>query len=193
MKIAVDLDGVVFNSEMFFMASAEIYDAKILKKNSIIKKDEPRVQNKYSWSQNELDGYIKNYANSLDFDVMPCAKTVIDEMKKDNQVFIISARGQFNPDEIKIAKSKLRKAKISFNKSFFGFLNKTEIVLSNKIDVIIDDRYDVCKLLSKKGVLSLYFRMAGRKKLKKTENLVEVNNWGDVYRVLVNRNIIKGE
>ena len=149
MKIAVDLDGVVFNSEMFFMASAEIYDAKILKKNSIIKKDEPRVQNKYSWSKNELDGYIKNYANSLDFDVMPCAKTVIDEMKKDNQVFIISARGQFNPDEIKIAKSKLRKAKISFDKSFYGFLNKTEIVLNNKIDIIIDDRYDVCKLLSK--------------------------------------------
>ena len=27
MKIAIDLDGVVFNSEMFFMTSGEIYDS----------------------------------------------------------------------------------------------------------------------------------------------------------------------
>ena len=100
MRIAIDLDGVVFNSEMFFMASGEIYDAMILRKNSVIKADEPRVQDKYAWTKEELDGYISRYANSTEFDVMPCAKIVIDALSKENELYVISARGQFNPDEI---------------------------------------------------------------------------------------------
>ena len=92
MRIAIDLDGVVFNSEMFFMASGEIYDAMILGKNSIIKADEPRVQNKYSWNDKELQGYIDRYANSLDFDIMPCAKIVIDALNENNETYVISGK-----------------------------------------------------------------------------------------------------
>ena len=117
MKIAIDLDGVVFNSEMFFMASGEIYDAMILKKNSIIKADEPRVQDKYNWTKEELSGYISRYANSTEFDVMPCAKIVIDALGRENELFVISARGQFNPDEITIARKKLDEALACFHNS----------------------------------------------------------------------------
>ena len=121
MRIAIDLDGVVFNSEMFFMASGEIYDAMILGKNSIIKADEPRVQNKYSWNDKELQGYIDRYANSLDFDIMPCAKIVIDALNENNETYVISARGQFNNDEITIAKKKLEEANINFDHYYFGY------------------------------------------------------------------------
>lgn len=190
MKIAVDLDGVVFNSEMFFMAAAEIYDAKILGKNSILKSDEPRVQQKYCWSEEELSGYISRYANSDAFDVMPCAKEVIDTMRLDNELYVISARGQFNPMEIEIAKKKLAEAGITFDKYFFGYLNKKQIVKENNIDIIIDDRYDVCRTLSKEKVFCLYFRMAGRKVLEQTDYLKEVNNWGEVYRILLGRGVI---
>lgn len=191
MIIGIDLDGVVFNSEMFFMASAEIYDSKVLKRNSIVKKDEPRVQNKYNWSDSELQGYIRNYANSECFDVMPCAKEVIDALKADNSVFFISARGQFNKEEVELARRKLESADIFADKYFFGNLDKEQIVLSQKVDVMIDDRYDVCDTLSKKGVLCLYFRMAGRKVLEQNDCLVEINNWGEAYRALKDRGVIK--
>ena len=190
MKIAIDLDGVVFNSEMFFMASGEIYDAMILGKNSIVKADEPRVQNKYSWSKEELQGYIDNYANSFDFDVMPCAKIVIDALKKNNELYVISARGQFNEGEIKIAKQKLDDAGISFDHYYFGYLNKKEISKTQNIDIIIDDRYDVCEDLSKEGIYCLYFRMAGRKRVEENENLKEVYNWGEVFRALKEKGVI---
>jgi uncharacterized HAD superfamily protein len=190
MRIAIDLDGVVFNSEMFFMASGEIYDAMILGKNSIIKADEPRVQNKYSWNDKELQGYIDRYANSLDFDIMPCAKIVIDALNENNETYVISARGQFNNDEITIAKKKLEEANINFDHYYFGYLNKKQIVKDCKIDVMIDDRYDVCQDLSKEGVFCLYFRMAGRKVIEETENVKEVHNWGEIYRILKNKGII---
>ncbi len=192
MRIAIDLDGVVFNSEMYFMAIAEIYDAMTLKKHSVINPEEPRVQKKYNWSQEELDGYIGRYANSQDFDVMPCAKIVIDELKKDNELYVISARGQFDPAEIEIANKKLTDAGISFDKYFFGHLNKTQIVLEHGIDIMIDDRYDVCEELSQRGIYCLYFRMAGRKRLDQNDMLEEVNNWGEIYRILKDKGIIKG-
>lgn len=191
MRIAIDLDGVVFNSEMYFMAIAEIYDAMILGKNSIVKPDEPRVQKKYGWTESELDGYIKNYANSDEFDIMPCAKLVIDALGKDNETYIISARGQFNKNEIEIAEKKLAEAGIAFDHYIFGHLDKTEIVTENKIDIMIDDRYDVCEALAQKGVFCLYFRMAGRRKLENSEYIVEVNNWGEVYRILRDRGVIE--
>ena len=190
MKIAVDLDGVVFNSEMFFMAAGEIYDSMILGKNSIVKADEPRVQNKYSWNEKELQGYIDNYANSLDFDIMPCAKIVIDALRKNNELYVVSARGQFNEDEIKIAKKKLQDADIGFDHYYFGYLNKKEISKKHNIDIMIDDRYDVCEDLSKEGIFCLYFRMAGRKQVTETENLKEVYNWGEIFRVLKNKGVI---
>lgn len=190
MRIAIDLDGVVFNSEMYFMAVAEIYDAMILGKNSKIKPEEPRVQKKYQWSKKELEDYINLYSNSTDFDIMPCAKTVIDELKKNNELYVISARGQFNPKEIEIAKTKLHDAGISFDHYYFGHLDKTEIVLKNGVDIMIDDRYDVCEELSRKGVCCIYFRMAGRKKLEQNDMLIEVNNWGEIYRVLSDKGIV---
>ena len=192
MKIAIDLDGVVFNSEMFFMASGELYDAMILGKNSIVKADEPRVQNKYSWSKEELDGYIDRYSRSLDFDVMPCAKIVIDELKKEHELYVISARGQFSEEEITIARKKLDDAQISFDRYYFGHLDKRQIALDTGIGVMIDDRYDVCLELSKLGVLCLYFRMAGRRVIEESELVREVNNWGEVYRVLFEKGIIGG-
>ena len=190
MKIAVDLDGVVFNSEMYFMAIAEIYDSMVLGKNSILKSDEPRVQKKYSWNKDELDGSIRRYVNSEDFDVMPCAKIVIDALRKKNELYVISARGQFNSDEIAIAKKKLKYAGIEFDKYFFGHLDKNEIVKQNNIGVMIDDRYDVCESLSKENILCLYFRMAGRKILSQGKYLKEVNNWGEIYRILNDMGII---
>ena len=191
MRIGVDLDGVVFNSEMFFMAKGEIYDCKILKKNSIVNAQEPRVQNKYDWTQDEINGYIKNYSCDENFDVMPCASEVIKYLQEEgHKIYIISARGQFFEDELKIAKKKLKKAGIKADKYHWKHFNKTEICINEKIDIMIDDRYDVCQDLSKLGILCLYFKMAGRKTIPESETLREVHNWGEVYRIISD---VKGE
>lgn len=190
MRVGIDLDGVVFNSEMYFMACAEIYDVQTLHRNSLVLPGEPRVQRKYAWSEAETEGFIRRFATSADFDVMPCAKFVIGELAKENELIVISARGQFDPAEIEVARKKLKEADISFDRYLFGHLDKTQTVLENKIDVMIDDRYDVCETLSRLGVFCLYFRMAGRKKLPESDLLKEVNHWGEVYRICTERKII---
>lgn len=185
MKIGVDLDGVVFNSEMFFMAEGEIYDCRVLKRNSILHPGEPRVQDKYDWTDAEIAGYVERYCLSRDFDVMPCAAKVIGYLQEaGHEIVVVSARGQFDSREIEIAKDKLAEAGIRPDRMIWGHLDKRQICKDAELSVMIDDRYEVCHALGEMGIHALYFRMAGRQKIEQTEYVKEVNNWGEVYRQL---------
>ncbi len=53
---------------------------------------------------------------------------------------------------------------------------------------MIDDSYDVCKKLSDNGIKSIYFRDKEMKKLEPNEYLIEVSNWGEIYRIIKGNN-----
>lgn len=120
MRIGIDLDGVIFNSELMFATGAEIFDCKILKRNSIIKKDELKVQTKYNWSSEELQDYLDRYLLKKDFDIIPGAKEVINYLMEDgHELIVITARGHLDQREIDIAKKKLDSANITFDQYYW--------------------------------------------------------------------------
>ena len=191
-RIGVDLDGGGFNYETYFMAEAEIYDRSVLKKNSLLNPDEPRVQKKYAWTENELKGYIERTACSEAFDIMPCVKEVLyAAVDSGCEVWFVSARGQFDERETVIAKKKLKDAGINIENFVWGKLDKKEICLSKGISLMIDDRYDVCENLSAAGIKCLYFHALGRKMLKDSPFLKTVYNWGDIFRYLADCDYIE--
>ena len=49
---------------------------------------------------------------------------------------------------------------------------------------MIDDDWIIAKRLSENNVNTLYFRDTNLKKLEENEFITEVNNWGDIYRVI---------
>ena len=57
---------------------------------------------------------------------------------------------------------------------------------SKKIDIIIEDDYRTVDLLSRNNIKTLYFRDVNLKKLNENEFITEVNNWGDIYRIIWN-------
>ena len=59
MKIGIDIDGVILDSEKEFRIQAELYDVIKLKRNSIVNNKEIKAQERYKWSQEEIDGFIK--------------------------------------------------------------------------------------------------------------------------------------
>ncbi len=184
MRIAIDLDGVVFNSDMFFMAMGEIYDCRILGRNSLIKPDESRVQEKYNWNDKEIEGYIQNFSCDKRFDIMPCAAEVINFLKDSgNEVYFVSARGQFSREEVIVAKEKLETAGLQADKYFWNCSDKGDFCKEEQIDAIIDDRYDVGEGLEGTDIVFLHFRMAGKRKAVARKNLYEVHNWGEIYRI----------
>ena len=61
MKIGIDLDGVVFDSEKEFRIYSELYDIIELKQNSKINNKELRFQDRFNWTENEIKDFLNKY------------------------------------------------------------------------------------------------------------------------------------
>ena len=84
MRIAVDLDGVIFDTERDFRVLCEIYDIDNHKQNKVINNSFLKFQDRYSWNKDEC---YKFYANNVfnieeNSNFMPGAIMVLKLLKK---------------------------------------------------------------------------------------------------------------
>ena len=189
MKIGIDLDGVVFNTEMLWSTYAELYDCIELKRNSVITTNEPRFQERYDWSEEEKNAFLDKYADITEFDMMPGAKQVINMLKKDgHELVVITARGAISNQKegASIASQKLEDEGIIFDKYYWKQREKLDICQMEKVDIMIDDNYHICEAIQNAGIPVIYFNSISRKHLEEKEGLKEVSNWGEVYRIISN-------
>ena len=61
MKIGIDLDGVVIDSETTFRTYAEIFDIDILKGNNLIDREKPKFQERYNWTEEQENEFMKKF------------------------------------------------------------------------------------------------------------------------------------
>ena len=61
MKIGIDLDGVVMDSESTFRTYDEIFDIDILKGNNLVNREEPKFQERYNWTEEQEKEFISKY------------------------------------------------------------------------------------------------------------------------------------
>ena len=187
MKIGIDLDGVVFNTEMLWSTYAELYDCIELNKNSVITKEEPRFQERYDWSEEEKNTFLDKYADITEFDLMPGAKQVIKMFKEDgHELVVITARGAISNQKegASIAAKKLEDEGIKFDRYYWKQSEKLDVCKMEKVDVMIDDNYHICETLKEAGIPVIYFNSLSRKHLEEKDGLREVSNWGEAYRVI---------
>ena len=187
MKIGIDLDGVVFNTEMLWSTYAELYDCIELNRNSVITKEEPRFQERYDWSEEEKNTFLDKYADITEFDLMPGAKQVIKMFKEDgHELVVITARGAISNQKegASIAAKKLEDEGIKFDRYYWKQSEKLDVCKMEKVDVMIDDNYHICETLKEAGIPVIYFNSLSRKHLEEKDGLREVSNWGEAYRVI---------
>ena len=184
MKIGIDLDGVVIDSETTFRVYEEIFDIDILKGNNLIDKSEPKFQSRYNWTEEQENTFIKNhlFKASRESNIMPGFKTVYKLLKEQNHEFIvITARGGFFQEMQDDAKRILKENDIKFDKYYFKIKDKLEICQQENIDIMIDDNWEIIKRIADNKIKTLYFRDTNLKKLDENEYIREVNNWGEIY------------
>ena len=84
MRIGIDLDGVVFDTEKEFRVYSELYDAKDLNQNSKVDNREFRFQDRFNWTEEELKGFLEKYHKQiiLEANYLPGAKRVLNFLKQ---------------------------------------------------------------------------------------------------------------
>lgn len=188
MKIGIDLDGVVLDSETTFRTYEEIFDAGVLKKNSLVDRREPKFQGRYNWSKQEQKDFIQKYFMkvSKESGLMSGFKGVYNLLKDQGHEFVvITARGGYIAEMKDDAIRVLDENDIKFDKYYWNIEDKLEICQKENVDLMIDDDWRIIKNISESSINTLYFRDTNLMKLDESEYIHEVNNWGDVYRYIL--------
>lgn len=188
MKIGIDLDGVVFDSEAAFRTYEEIFAIEELNGSPIINQEEPKFQARYNWTKEQEQAFIDQYFSIISKEestLMPGFKTVFQKLKAMGVEFVvITARGMFLPemkeDSIKI----FEQNGIVFDKTYWMVEDKLEICQKEKVDLMIDDDCHIIQRLADNNIHTLYFRDTNLRKIEGNPYVREVNNWGDIYRAV---------
>lgn len=185
MRIGLDLDGVVIDSETTFRTYEEIFAIDDLNYRKIINFEEPKYQGRYKWSKEEQDKFNQKYLlkAARESNLMPGFLAIYNKFKELGfEMIVITARGVFIEEMKDDAIRLLKENNIIFDRYYWNVQDKLEICQKENIDVMIDDDYKIIQQLSDSKIQTLYFRDTNLKKLKETDYIHEVNNWGDVYR-----------
>lgn len=192
MKIGIDLDGVVIDSETTFRTYEEIFDIDILKGNNLINKKEPKFQARYNWTNEQEKEFIEKYfmTVSKESNLMSGFVGIYNLLKEQGHEFVvITARGGFIKEMKDDAIRVLEENNIMFDKYYWNVEDKLEICKNEKVDIMIDDDWKIIKKLADNEVKTLYFRDTNLMKLEENEYIKEVNNWGEIYRYIKNKKI----
>ena len=187
MKIGIDLDGVVIDSETTFRTYEEIFDMDVLKGNNLINREEPKFQARYNWNEEQEKEFIEKYFIKVarESNLMSGFIGVYNLLKSQGHEFVvITARGGLVEELKDEAIRLLDENNIKFDKYYWKISDKLEICKKENVDIMIDDDWRIIKNLSDNSIKTLYFRDTNLMKLEENEYIKEVNNWGDIYRYL---------
>ena len=187
MKIGIDLDGVVIDSETTFRTYEEIFDIDILNGNNLINREEPKFQARYNWTKEQVKEFIEKYflKISKESNLMSGFMATYELLKQQgNEFVVITARGGFIKEMKDDAIRLLNENNITFDKYYWHIDDKLEICQKENVDIMIDDDWKIIKKLTENKIKTLYFRDTNLMKLEENEYIKEVNNWGDIYRYI---------
>lgn len=188
MKIGVDLDGVVFDTEKEFRVYSELYDMLELKRNSKIDNKALRFQERFNWTEEETMEFLKKYHNQIVIEAsyLPGAKRILKRLKEEgHELIIITARGGINKAMIPITEGRLKQEEMDiFDKYYWATENKEQICKKEKIDIMIDDFDKNCHKISQEKIKVIYLKDAPSNELKENAYLKICYNWGEIYRYI---------
>lgn len=188
MKIGVDLDGVVFDSEKLYRVCTELYEVLDLKKNTIKDNKSRLFEERYGWNEIETQNFIDKYHEYVvrNSNFMPGVKEVLKKLKEENnELILVTARGQQESKYIKITEEIFKENNFEiFDKYYWGVTDKAKICKEENIDIMIDDYNRNCEELAKAKIKTIYLKDAPSYEINGNEYIKTLYNWGEIYRYI---------
>ena len=188
MKIGIDLDGVVFDSEKHLRVYSEIYDMLELNQNSKKDNKELEFQDRFDWTEEQIKDFWEKYIKKIwrESNYMPGAKTVLKMLKEDgHELIVITARGGTYKEAIQATEDRLKEDGLDiFDKYYWATNDKSDICKKENIELMIEDNDVNCKHISDCRIKTIYLKDAPSKELEENEYLKILYNWGEIYRYI---------
>ena len=188
MKIGIDLDGVVYDSEKDLRIYTELYDMLDLKQNN--KKNEKglRILDRFDWNDEQFDEFIDKYYFNIikESNYMPGAQIILNKLKEEgHKLILITARGTYREKIQPMTEERLKKDNMDiFENSYYSVDDKGEICVKENIDLMIDDSPENCRCVSSRGIKTIYLKDAPSYDMEENEYLKVLYNWGEIYRYI---------
>lgn len=182
-KIALDLDGVVFDTENLYRVYTEIYDVDHFKRDSLIDNSKRIHFDRYSWTREESNEFYEKYAHKVlkEANIMPGADIVLEKLKENYEFIVVTSRRN---DEIKYAEDFFKKLRLNV-KIFNNEISKIERLKEQNVDYVIDDDENICIEAAKNNICAIYFKNNASKYIDENIYLKIVHNWGEIYKYLI--------
>ena len=190
MKIGVDLDGVIYDSEKELRVYSELFEILDLKKNTKTDNQELAYQKRFVWTEEEKKQFWNKYHRPIlrTANFMPGAKDVLTQLKQDgHELYIVTARGGYDKTVIEETIASLKDHGLDiFTRMHWNSKNKAKICQEEQLDLMIDDSYDNCKAIAEAGIPVIYVKDAPSKEFE--HPLAQtLYNWGEIYRYITDK------
>ena len=184
MKIGIDLDGVIFDTERYFRFYADMWDIEHHGLDNVKDESEVRFQERYSWSSDEIEEFYESVVFDLEENsgFIPGVKEVLTYLKSQGyELYVITARGFFSEKQIEITKRLFKEANLDiFEEYIFKTKDKKEVILDKKIDYMIEDNINICNDI-KDICKTIYFKDAYTRDIN-DDTVTTVRGWHEIYR-----------
>lgn len=123
--------------------------------------------------------YIKHIDDiTKDLELKPYAKEVLNELSKNNELYIVTARSDYYSKNVKLlTKEFIKNNNLPIKDIYFDCFEEGKAIMCDKlnIDLFIDDYINNCLEVKNRGIKVLLFN-------SKYEGLDNVNSWLDVLK-----------
>ncbi len=184
MKIGIDFDGVILDSERALKFYAEYYsyfelDEKLRKRSDFVAQEYC-----FDWTSEEEKQFYKKYfiLASKTAPFVAGAKEILKKLKEEgHELYIISNRGVRDyADETKLALDRLKELNIEFDGFVWNNKNKAEVCKNLGIEMMIDDSPVNAKTFIGTNIKMLFFKDVKIEKVF-ADNIKQVDSWMDIY------------
>lgn len=183
MRIGIDLDDTITNSSDVFVDYAKKYNSEMLITHEInTKKLNQKLA--FGWNSNNQKKFRKKYLKDILINTKP-NKDVVEVLdsiyKNSNEIFIITARNNNELNDMEaITKEWLKSYNIKYNKLIINCMDKAKTCAEEKINVFIDDNFEVCKMVYEKLKIPVFLYSTRYNLNKKLNGLFRVSNWKEI-------------
>lgn len=189
MKIGVDIDDTIADTNELLLVYADKYDKLYKEGHGIIDKDCYKFNGMYDWTEEDRNHFLETYMVEVFENVVvkKDVREVISKLRKDGHsiIFITTRDGNFIEDSYTLTKNWLDKNEIEYDLIIAGDKRKSDYVELVGLELFIDDSIKNCVKVSEKGCEVLIFDTIYN---RECNDFKRFDNWLDIYSYISNKN-----